>query len=263
MGATFTTRTIDELVIDDEGSFRHVALYEDLKEVLQRAKYRFRVLPEAKASQWDRALLLNLGFWSADEGGDVLVDDHLAADVVAHAAWHRLAATALAPPKAKAPSPASLFLGESIASAFDLYLVGRLLGHAPKSTFLETQVGAMAEAAQAAGATAKEFESLLGGVAADPEGAFADLQALLDRASNALFACSSAEEGLAALTALEDHRFAPLLHHYELSSWVLYARAYGTEEASDPRTAEVTKSLRAAKDPLAWLVDTWVAPTVA
>ena len=40
-------------------------------------------------------------------------------------------------------SPEGFLLGESIASAFDMYLVGRLLGHSPDASFLETQVPAM------------------------------------------------------------------------------------------------------------------------
>jgi hypothetical protein len=96
MTTSFVERTIDELVIDDEDSFRHVALYADLKEVLRRADYKFRVLPKGASARWDRALLLNLTFWGANAGGDVLVDEHLAADVVAHVAWHHLAAGAFA-----------------------------------------------------------------------------------------------------------------------------------------------------------------------
>src|SRR4051794_976680 len=107
----FEERTIDSLTVDDEESFRHVALYDDLKEILRRAKYPFRVLPAPSEGRWDRALFLNLTYWGTDGGGDVLVEDHLAADVVAHVAWHHLAKGAL-----KSTSPAALFLGESIAS---------------------------------------------------------------------------------------------------------------------------------------------------
>jgi hypothetical protein len=249
--ARFTETTVDDLVIEDESSFRHVALYADLKEVLRKTDYRFRILPDAPVAQWDRALLLNLTFWSADQGGDVLVDRTLAADVVAHAAWHRLAAKALG------SSAASLFLGESIASAFDLYLVGRLLGHTPESSFLETQVSAMAEVAEASGVDEDEFEALLASVAADPERAFADLRALLFEATTKLHACDDAESALAALTALEGHRFASLIPHYALSTWVLYARAYAREK-SDPRTEDVVRALHAAADPLAWLTTTWI-----
>ncbi|MGD0525940.1 MAG: hypothetical protein ABSE49_12395, partial [Polyangiaceae bacterium] len=107
---------LDDLVIDDEASFRHVGLYGELKAILRRDAYDFRVLPARSEGRWDRALLLNLTFWASDAGGDVLVDGHLAADVVAHAAWHHLAARALPSP----PSAEALFLGEAIASAFDV-----------------------------------------------------------------------------------------------------------------------------------------------
>jgi hypothetical protein len=276
--AALARRTLDEVVIDDEASFRHVALYADLKEVLTRARYEFRVLPETLEGRWDRALLLNLTFWGATpaDGGDVLVDDHLPADVVAHAAWHHLAAMALSKPRAptsqsesqdrdeKPPLPLSveaLFLGEAIASAFDLYLVGRLLGHSPRSTFLETQVPLMAEAANAAGASDRDFEAMLQGVAEDPERAFTELRELLSTAAGALFASQGVGDALSSLTLLDGHRFAPLLHRYELSNWVLYARAYG-DRAADERAREVDRALREGPA-LDWLVKTWVVPALA
>jgi hypothetical protein len=248
-------RRLDDLVIDDEASFRHVGLYADLKEILRRDGYEFRVLPASSEGRWDRALLLNLTFWASGTGGDVLVDDHLSADVVAHVAWHHLASRALASP----PSAEALFLGEAIASAFDVYLVGRLLGHAPRSTFLATQVPAMADAAGAAGLSAEGFEVLLERIAADPERAFEELRELLYDATRALFACSTATDGLTALAAFDGHPFAPLLHRYELSNWVLYARAYaGRADVPDERASAVDRALRAEADALAWLTKAWL-----
>jgi hypothetical protein len=251
----FDVRTLDELVIDDEPSFRHVALYADLKGILLRDGYQFRVLPRPLTGRWDRALLLNLTFWATGAGGDVLDSDHVPADVVAHAAWHHLAARALPSRSAEA-----LFLGEAIASAFDLYLVGRLLGHAPDSSFLATQVPAMAEVAQAAGLPAAKFEALLASVARDPERAFEDLRALLVDATGALMRCRDADEALAALAPLDAHRFGALLHRYELSNWVLYARAYADAGAPDAAATEIDRALR-APDVVAldWLAATWVA----
>lgn len=249
----FEKRTVDELTVDDERSFRHVALYGDLKEVLRCAEYPFRVLPSSHAGRADRALLLNLTFWGADAGGDVLESDALPADVVAHAAWHHLAAKAL---PGTPPSVDALFLGESIASAFDVYLVGRLLGHAPSSTFLETQVPAMADAADAAGLDDAGFEAMLEGIASDPEQAFADLRALLFDATSALFACASIEEASAALAGFDDHRFASVLHRYELSNWVLYARAYGNA-TPDARARAIDAKLREG-GALDWLTNEWV-----
>jgi len=253
----FQKLTLDALDIEDERSFRHVALYTDLKDVLMRAQYPFRVLPDSLAGRADRALLLNLTFWGADAGGDVLESATLPADVVAHAAWHHLAAKALPALPGDAPSVDSLFLGEAIASAFDVYLVGRLLGHAPQSSFLESQVPAMADAADAAGLDEDAFEKLLEGIAADPEQAFAELRELLFDATAALFACRSVEAASLALAKFDDHRFGSLLHRYELSNWVLYARAYG-DAKPDERARAIDAKLRSEKLALDWLAAEWV-----
>jgi hypothetical protein len=258
----FDRRTLDELAIGDERAFRHVALYADLKEVVRRAAYPFRVLRGAASGRADRALLLNLSFWAADAGGDVLPDASIEADVVAHVAWHHLAARQLAPGASAAPSIDALFLGEAIASAFDVYLVGRLLAHAPRSTFLETQVPAMAETANAAGLSKASFARLLADISRRPERAFEDLRELLCDATTALVACGTAEQALVALRAFEGHRFEPLLHRYELSNWVLYARAYG-RKGRDRRARAVDRALRRAAAPLDWLAANWIDPTLS
>lgn len=260
--------TLAELEVEDERSLRHVAIYSELKEVLTKRGYTFLVLPPAMEGRWDRALLLNLTFWGATDmsggrvGGDILVERSLPADVVAHVAWHHLAASALHP---SGPASAdALFLGEAIASAFDLYLVGRLLGHAPDSTFLETQVPAMAEAAEAAGLSEEGLDALLQEVSREPEAAFESLRQLLFDATRALVRCATASDGLRALAAFDAHPFAPLLHRYELSNWVLHARAYVADPlAVDPLVETLDSALRAAPDALEHLRAAWVVPTLA
>jgi len=230
-----------------------------LKDVLRRDKSSCRVLLGAWSGRWDRARLLNLPFWGPNAGGDVLVDATLPADVVAHAAWHHLAAKALAEGPGVPLTADALFLGESIASAFDVYLVGRLLGHAPKSSFLATQVPAMADSALAAGASEDDFDALLQGIADDPDRAFEDLRELLFDATTALTACSGADDALAVLEGFDEHRFAPLLHHYELSNWVLYARAYGKGGLEpDERARVIDRELRQADGAVDWLASKWL-----
>jgi hypothetical protein len=256
----FEERTLSELTIDDEPSFRHVGLYAELKGVLLRDAYKFRLLPARAAHRWDRALLLNLTFWGA-AGGDVLQDEHIPADVVTHAAWHHLAGKALAAAPGAPLSAEALFLGEAIASAFDLYLVGRLLGHSPDSTFLETQVPRMAEATSAAGLSEEGFEAMLDGITKDPERAFADLRELLSSATLALLRCGDMDQAFTVLEGFDTHRFGALLHHYELSNWVLYAKAYAKADDAarpDPRVRAVEEALRGAADPLAWLTKAWL-----
>lgn len=253
----FRSVLLSDLHIEDERSFRHVGLYEELKQALRRDGYRFRV-PEREPASWDRVLFLNLTFWEPGEQGDVLPGATIPADVVTHVAWHHLARKALGTSSASADG---LFFGEAIASAFDLYLVGRLLGHAPEAQFLETQVPAMAEVAEAAGLSDDRFEALLQEVASDPERAFEDLRELLFDAGTALVAADGVEAASAALARFDDHRFGALLHRFELSNWVLYARAHAARAlAPDPKVRELDASLRAAPVALDWLERTWLAP---
>jgi len=252
---------LDDLTITDEASFSHVAIYTRLKRVLHDAKYPFHVAAPGTQLSWDRATLLNLTFWSSDEGADVLCEDSIPADVVAHVAWHHLATAQLARlvPEAKAASADALFFGEAIASAFDLYLVGRLLRNVPDSDFIATQVSIMGEAAEQAGLSESQLETLLEAVALDPERAFEDLRSLLFDVSCALLGCRSAPQAQLALESFSGHRFEALLHHYQLSNWVLYARAYGAADAAQERAVlELDKALRAAPAALDWLAEHWL-----
>jgi hypothetical protein len=257
---------LDELTIDDEASFRGIAIYLRLKEVLRRSRHKFKLAAVGENASWDRVLFLNLTFWSSSDEASVLCDEHIAPDVVAHTALHHVVGAALARVSAPgAPSPAALLFAEAIASAFDLYLVGRLVATAPDSEFVTTQVPVMAEAAEQAGVDEAAFARLLEGVTAAPERAFEDLRALLVDAGTALLACADAEEAHATLERFRGHRFAPLIHHYELSNWILYTRAYARglrrePEGSDDAVHALDRTLRACPDSLAWIDAQWLGP---
>jgi hypothetical protein len=260
MGGSMPLRrlAIADLDIEDEASFAHVALYGDLKDVVRRAGLVF-LAPERGESSWDRAAFLNLTYWSPGVA-DVLSSSVIPADVVAHVAWHHLA------DRFVATSVEAHLLGESIASAFDFYLVGRLLGRSPDAAFLESQVPRMAEVWDVSGGSPEGFEQLLAEVAEDPERAFEDLRQLLFDTSLALSKAEGAEQADRALAASEAHRFAGVLHHYELSTWVLRTkldRALGTRGDEGAGARAVDAALRAAPDAVAWLETSWVTPALA
>jgi hypothetical protein len=264
------TVSLAELAIDDERSVAHVAIYARLKRALERSGHRFFIPAEGAQASWDRVLFLNLTYWDPDRGTDVFCDHHVPADVVAHMAWHAIVGRELArqqakPPEGDAvapaarPTAASLFFAESIASAFDLYLIGRLLHNAPDSDFITTQVPLLAACAEEAGLSESGFATLLQQVAQDPERAFEDLRALLLDVSNALFACRGAVEAQAVLDGVAGHRFEPLLHHYQLSNWILYARAYAAGAPGDAAlVASLDAALREKPVALDWLADNWI-----
>lgn len=255
--------SLSDLEIDDEPSFRHVGLYADLKDVVAAMGPTFLAPGPGEWLGWDRALLLNLLYWEPGTS-DVLTSRAIAADVVMHVAWHELAKRHLA------PGVLSDLLGESIASAFDLYLVGRLLGHSPESSFLASQVPQMSEAAAESGLDEGELEELLQRVAENPERSFEQLRELLFDASRALLEVDSPAAGLEVLERFDDHPFASILHHYELTTWVLRARidrANGSKEAGVTSHAgddtpmdplEMDRRLRSEKDAIALLERSWV-----
>ncbi len=224
-----------------------------MKAILVRDRYQFRV--GLAGDDWNRALLLNLGFWQPKDGGDVLIGERIPADVVAHVGWHHLASRALGSASATA---VGMFLGESIASAFDLYLVGKFLVDAPRANFLTTQVPAMAEVAESAGLSATGFARLLEQMAAAPEDAFSELRALLFAVSTQLVRARGPEAAAAVLARHEKHRFFPLLHHYNLANWVLFARAHGAAGDSR-RVLQIDRALRRG-DALGWLTEHWLGP---
>lgn len=252
----FRSLPLDELIIDDETAFRHVAIYEDLKGRLRRDAVQFAVLDDSQTMATpDGARLLNLAFWDPDHHSEVLCDRVLTADQVMHNAWHHVAQQALGP---AAKTATGMLLAESVASAFDLYLVGRLLGHAPNALFLETQVPAMSDACASAGMEEGAFTQLLQGASEEPEQSFESLRQLLFDASCTFIASTGLDDAVTALQQYSRHPFAPLLHHYELSTWVLYTKAYADDLESAEAVTSADQALRQANDPIAWLDTNWL-----
>jgi len=86
----FRPATLDELTIDDRAPLTGVAIYQRLETFLRGSGHRFLIPEAGQQASWDRALFLNLTYWNVESGADVLCDDHIPADVVAHVAWHEL-----------------------------------------------------------------------------------------------------------------------------------------------------------------------------
>ena len=256
----FSSVALDALTIDDEPAFLPMPLYRALKRALAASNHRFLIPAEGAEASWDRTVFLNLTFWSAEAGADVLCNDHIPADVVAHAAWHHVVGHQLQQAAGGGPStPEAMFFGEAIASAFDLYLVGRLLDEAPDTDFITTQVPIMRDVAADAGLSDDDFATLLDGVRTDPSQAFEDLRAMLFEVTCALWPCRDVMQAASVLDRYTQHRFGSLLHHYQLSSWILYARAYAaTAPAATTVVKQFDEVLRRTKDSLVWLEKNWL-----
>lgn len=244
------------LTIVDEDDYSRIPLYAKLRGVLVDANAHYLVAPPGALARWDQVLLLNLTFWKPDEQDDVLVDRMLTADALMHRAWHHVAHRALGE---ASTTRQGLAMGEAIASAFDLYLVGTLLRTRPGAEMLQTQVPAMADAAVEAGLSEEEFEALIAQVASDPTGSFESLRSLLFEVTYALSNCHDVEQAAAVLLRHAEHPLAPLLHHYELTNWTLYSRVYARAGNSKP-VEDLHVALSSSDDSLAWLASHWLSP---
>jgi hypothetical protein len=245
--STLPSLTLAELGIDDEGSFRHVGLYAKLKSSLEQAGSQFAVCEGGLG----RAQLLNLGFWRPGEWVEVLPEAFISADQVMHNAWHVLVGKWLGDSASSGPG---LLLAESVASAFDVYLVGRLIGHSPDSDFLCSQVPAMREAAEEAGQSAPEFALLLEQFSRKPEESFEQFRQLLFNLSLALVGAADVVQADGIVREMcHAHPLGSLVHHYELPTWVLQARAAGGDLKQHPQVEAMDGALRQAVDAVQWL----------
>lgn len=231
-------------------------LYAPLKAALRRDGFVFRVpAPGPLRERWADALLLNLGFWNAAVPSDVLQDESIDADVITHAAWHHLAGRALGGEGGL--SAEGMLLGEAIASAFDVYMVGSLVGAAPRCGFLKTQLPAMADVCAEAGLEREGFEQRVQDWARDPSAAFESLRSLLFDLSLALLAAPDVDAGAAALEATRSHPLAALTHRYELALWVMSARHHG-RPGRDAAARQLDQELRSAPSSLTLLQGRWL-----
>lgn len=240
------------LAIDDERSFSHVELYAELKALLVHDEASFFVCDGSPGD----AALLNLAFWDATGHAEVLSEPRLTADMVAHNAWHHAARRGLG---AEATTIDGILFAEAVASAFDVYLVGRLLGHAPSSQFLDTQVVAMSEAADDAGLSEAGFEALLEGFSARPEASFESMRQVLFDTARELVDCTDLSGAAAVLARGGGHPLWPLFHHFELPGWVLFAKCHSTGRRCEAVVA-LDRALREADDAVELLRTRWVCP---
>jgi hypothetical protein len=250
---------LDALRIRDARPFSHILHYAPLKQRLIDAQYTFQLLP--KSANVASAQLLNLTYWGAPAealvGGDVLTEAAIDADVVCHVGWHHMLRETLAADGDNSSSAASLFLGESVASAYDLYMLGVLMLRAPSCGFVQTQAPAIADCATASGLSKRAFAQQLQTIALDPEAAFAALRTLLFDVTTALYL---AKTQAAAFTILQSVREAPyswLLPRFELSNWVLYARAYA-KKATSAAASKLNRELAITERPLELLTSRYL-----
>ena len=129
---------VSERTVEDEEAFGRLPFYRALRAWMDEADPVFLITNEG-GDQPESARLLNLAFWEPRSFMEVLTEPVVTADQLAHNALHHRGYEALGD---AARCLEGLLLVESIASAMDVYWLGKLLAEAPYAEFLETQVPA-------------------------------------------------------------------------------------------------------------------------
>lgn len=248
---------LQDLIIPDEAAYADFPLWAKLKaRLVDREVEMYLADSSGPMAHWADTALINHTIELPRGATEILHDRHVPADALMHTVWHHAGVEAMG---TLSNTAEGLLLGESVASAFDAFLVGTLLRtESERASALDTQVPAMAEAAAAAGGSPKDFEALLHRMAEDPEGSFEELRELLFDVSMGLLHAGSVDAADEVLSNIHGHVFAPILHHYDLSIWVLYARAYGRDLKPHPGLRKIDATLREETKPLAWLESHWL-----
>lgn len=251
------TVRIDELTIADEGAYAEFPLWTKLrKRLVEHEVDMYLVEADGPLTHWADTALINHTVRLPKGATEILHDRVVPADALMHTAWHHAGVAAMG---SLASTAEGLLLGESVASAFDAFVIGTLLGaESEQPSALDTQVPAMAEVAAAAGGSQEDFEALLHRMAEDPEGSFEELRELLFDVSIGLLYGGTVERAEEVLNGTRGHVFAPILHHYDLSIWVLYARAFGADMKEHASLRKIDAKLREVDKPLEWLVEHWL-----
>ena len=244
---------VSELTIVDEQSFETLALYRALRTRMDEADPVF-LITDPNGDEGERARLLNLGFWDPSSFMEVLTEPVITADQLAHNALHHCGYGALGD---AARSLEGLLLVESIASAMDIYWLGRLLAEAPYAEFLESQVPAISEAASGAGASSEEFADLLQLAAENPPKAFGDLRSVLFDTALGLTRAVDVHEADRVLREQSTHQWSVLTHHYAITNWILFARINGSHTSDTKSVLDLDQRLRGVKNPVTELQSIW------
>ena len=203
--------TLEEMAVVEEDAFRRAGL--DLLGHSRRMLKDLRIarVPEGRGI----ARLVNLLQWDVGEHMEYLDGEVVAADQVVHFAMHHIWDQKLG-----SDHPLKMLFAECMASASDIYLVGKLSHAGEETDFLADTLESFGSYFEMY-SSEEELEELVIQVVEEP------FETMIE-AARYLFELGSCllEQviDMDKLILFQDHLFYPLAHHYNISNWVLTIR---------------------------------------
>ncbi|MDJ0842186.1 MAG: hypothetical protein QNK37_37140 [Acidobacteriota bacterium] len=167
-----------------------------------------------------RARLANLLSWQVDECLEYLDGDDLTTDQVVHFGLHQFAHHRLG-----SKHPHAVLFAETLASSADIYLLGKLAQAGMEPDFIHETLESFGFYYETYGDDAGHMEQLLSDLTTDPFGAMVTVGNYLFNFCTPLLYPASSDEPANILAVLQPHAYYPLVHHYNVTNWVLAIRA--------------------------------------
>ncbi len=233
-----------ELVIEDEADYRAAGLGRLLAlscGFLERAGVRFGVMPEGRGT----ARLASLLSWQVAERLELLDEACVASDQLVHFALHQMVDRRLGH-----DDPYAVLLAETIASASDLYLLGKLAATDREPAFLVDTMESFSAWFELYAGDPDDLERLLASTVADPYAAMRSLCRYLLAATAPLLYPRDERSVTDTLTKAARDRAYPLLHHYNTTNWVLSIRARYPRPAAPAEAVDLLAALPESEEGL-------------
>lgn len=225
---------LDALQLIDADIYTRAAipLLEPAKTLLKRKNVQAAVLE----GQVGRARLVNLLAWDPSDHLEYLDNNSIEADQVLHFAMHQLAEHTWGSARA-----VDLITAEALASAVDIYLLGKLAEAGEEPGFLIDTLDSWGFFYEQY-ADEDRLKQLLQNMIDDPFASFQRLTRFLIKATLPLLRLNDGTALSKHLAECEAEDFYPLLHHYNVTNWVLAVRARGLpvgQDQPDPRLEDL------------------------
>lgn len=160
------------------------------------------------------ARIINLLSWSVNDRREYLDQPEVFADQVIHFAAHQVVAEVWG-----AETPASMLFAEAVASACDLYCLGKLSAAGVETEFMADTLASFADYYEQYAAEEEDYESVLERLLEGPHEAMAELAEFLYDTGAQLCRAKDEAEMAEVLIPLADEIWYPMLFHYQVVHW--------------------------------------------
>ena len=178
------------------------------------------------------ARIANLLLWEAGKGQEFIDGHGIYADQLIHSAIHQLLEHVLG-----SKHPLNMLFAECLASASDIYLLGKLSQAGQETDFLHDTLESYGSYYELYAHQDEDFVTTLNAIRRKPFETMIALADYLFEFCEPLLYPQTVRDSTLPLVMAERCHFYPLVHHYNISNWILTIRGKHAKPPSAPPAA--------------------------